>query len=395
MFQGNRDKVPDGCNALVEFVYVENAAAMHVRCLHALLEEEDGEGAVVSGKAFNITNGDESREAIVVWNELITKINNNNNFGAVIPTMKSIPYVVMYSIACVTEAIFALTCGHVPWKRNPIWNLTRGSLALSCTTVTQDMKATNKLLLFNPKYTTTSSFDEMVAEAAAAAAAAAAAVKTANATSTSIDPLDKISWDPPLGVSFQNVNIFDRMSGPGMTNQEAGITSLGMVFGMMYAYWQRIPEWSNVQLVMSLFFALINASAVAQCTTPSSKRWYHMNGRLPDYLAYTIAVEVVVLVIILHATFGDGGNGGLHAAFGRNALTEAAGLSFAVLITHYSPLPIQRAVGVMCMCTGFALLQANESLCSSEANCPGMEWCIPLLLVKYCISHVPRHEPYV
>ena len=34
---------------------------------------------------------------------------------------------------------------------------------------------------------------------------------------------------------------------------------------------------------------------------------------------------------------------------------------------------------------GFALLQANPV---HMQLCPGMEWCIPLLLVKYWISHV-------
>ena len=150
-----------------------------------------------------------------------------------------------------------------------------------------------------------------------------------------------------------------------------------------------------MQLMVSLTFALINASAVAQCTTPTSKRWYHMGGRLSNNLAFVIAAEVAVLVIILHATFGDGGNGGVSAAFGKNGMMEAVGVASAVLITHFSPLPIQRAVGTLSLCGGFGLLQANNSLCTPESNCPGMEWAIPLLLVKYCVSHVPRHEPYV
>ena len=120
-----------------------------------------------------------------------------------------------------------------------------------------------------------------------------------------------------------------------------------------------------------------------------------MNGRLPNYLAYVIAVECVALVFVLHATFGDGGAGGWQAACGMNAVLEMGGVAAAVLATHFSPLPIQRAVGVLCMCGGFALLQANQSVCVREVTCPGMEWCIPLLLVKYCVSHVPRHEPYV
>lgn len=302
----------------------------------------------------------------------------------------------MYAVSSITESIFFLLCGHVPQRRHPIWNLTRASLKLSCTTVTQDVSATSNILGYVPSRTTSQSFEYMVDEYMREHGfSAKKKSEKESSSSKNNNTLARVSWSAPAGVSFDNVNFFDRMSGPGITTSEAAITTLGMVGGMCYAYWQSREEWSTFQLVVSLSFALINASAVAQCTTPTSKRWYHMGGKLSNHLAFVIAAEVAVLVFILHATFGDGGRGGVHAAFGKNTVMEAVGVASAVLLTHFSPLPIQRAVGVICMCGGFGLLQANNSLCTAESNCPGMEWAIPLLLVKYCVSHVPRHEPYV
>ena len=72
----------------------------------------------------------------------------------------------------------------------------------------------------------------------------------------------------------------------------------------------------------------------------------------------------------------------------QRALCEALCVTGAVLLTHFSPLSIQRGVGVLCACAGIATLQALP--CHVE----GMEWAIQLLLIKYCVSHVPRHEPY-
>jgi nucleoside-diphosphate-sugar epimerase len=97
LFRSEREFVPDGQGVLCEFVYVQNAADMHVECLYSLLEEEsssrggqpkDGDGAV-SGRAFNATNGDVPREANAVWNDLV-EIINEKNFMEPIPKMKTV-----------------------------------------------------------------------------------------------------------------------------------------------------------------------------------------------------------------------------------------------------------------------------------------------------------------
>jgi nucleoside-diphosphate-sugar epimerase len=399
LFKGQRGHVPDGKGALVQFVYVENAAEMHVHALLALCGEEatmaQNITAKISGRVFNVTNGDAPRDSIETWNVLVSRA--NQRLGLSLPLMQPVPFALMYGIASVIEGLFAVCCGHVPFRRNPVWNLTRAALSHSCTPATQSMKATIEDLGYTPRFTTEQAFDDMIREKKfemkmmmMKAEEEKKKVKKKSAVARA-NPLDQIAW--PLTVPAQNM--FDRMSGPGMTGLEAAVTGLAMAGGMCYAWRMQNPAWSSYQLAMSQFFALINASAVVQCTTPTSKRWYHEGGRLSNRLAFVIAAEVVVLVLCLHGTFADGATAGraffcMEGVLSLDALCEAGGLVGAVLLTHFSPLSVQRGVGVLCACAGIAMLQAYP-----HPPLKGMEWAGQLLFVKYCVSHVPRHEPYL
>ena len=373
LLKGQRGHVPDGKGALVQFVYVKNAALAHVHALLALLNEETKStaGKRISGRVFNVTNGDTPRDAVETWNVLVSRA--NQSLGSDIPHMKPVPFAFMYMVACMIEAVFAVCCGHVPFRRHPVWNLTRAALCHSCTSATQSMKATVDELGFSPRFTTEEAFGDMIQD-----------IKSEKEKKPGVaNPLNRISW----ASAGPARNVFDRMSGPGMTVPEAGITLLAMVGGIYYAWLMRCPTWSNFQLGASLFFALINASAVVQCTTPTSKRWYHEGGRMPDHLAFVISLEVMTLTLSLHGIFSKQQDY-LSGALSQRALCEALCVTGAVLLTHFSPLSIQRGVGVLCACAGIATLQALP--CHVE----GMEWAIQLLLIKYCVSHVPRHEPY-
>ena len=389
LFKGQREYVPDGKGALVEFVYIENAAAIHVHALLALCSETEAEttesekaNGGISGRVFNGTNGDAARDAVETWNVLVARA--NDTLGLDLPMMKTVPFGIMFAVASAVEGVFALCCGHVPFRRNAVWNFTRASLRHSCTSVTQSMDATVRDLGFRPKFSTYDGFDQMLLQLKSPPAEQHA--QSSSSIMSSPSPLDRIDWGrTPAG----NVSVFDRMSGPGMTGIEAAVTALGMVGGMWLAWQARLPTWSQAPVGCALFFALINASAVVQCTTPTSKRWYHQGGRLEDRLCFVIAFEVLLLAVALHGVFSaDHPTSFWAGALSRGALLDAGGLVASVLLTHYAPLPIQRAVGVLCACAGIAACQARRPLL------PGMEWAPQLLYAKYCVSHVPRHEPY-
>ena len=77
--------------------------------------------------------------------------------------LRTMPFVVAYALAGLLEAVFALCCGRVPCRKHAIWRLTRSSLLLSATDVTQSLDATRTHLGWEPEFTTLASFDHMLA----------------------------------------------------------------------------------------------------------------------------------------------------------------------------------------------------------------------------------------
>jgi len=176
LLSGALDRVPDMPGPpLVEFCYVENAAAAHVAALAALIsEEEEKEEEVatsscrprVGGRAFNVTNGDAPQSAFALWDALARKAAiRQRELGCPPPHLKPLrrlPFGLLLGLACASEFVFALCCGHVPRRRATFWNLTRASLRLSCTTVTQSLAETQRHLGWTPEFTTLQAFDHML-----------------------------------------------------------------------------------------------------------------------------------------------------------------------------------------------------------------------------------------
>ena len=185
ILRGELDRVPDmGANVHVEFVYVENAAAAHCCALAALLREvardemaagkaaaqdapPSSERPCVSGRAYNVTNGDAPMPSFELWQQLVLKaIERQKQLGRPKPhlrPLRSLPYGLLFVVACVAEAVFALCCSRVPKRRHTFWNLTRASLRLSGTSVTQSLEATRRDLGFVPEFSTLQAFDHMMA----------------------------------------------------------------------------------------------------------------------------------------------------------------------------------------------------------------------------------------
>lgn len=171
LLSGLLDRVPDVAGApLVEFCYVENAAAAHVRALQALMEHKpSNKGATaprIGGRAFNVTNGDKAQSAFALWDSLARKAASRQKaLRRPLPhikPLKRLPFAALFVVACISELVFALCCGHVPRRRATFWNLTRASLRLSGTTVTQSMVATREELGFVPEFSTLEAFDHML-----------------------------------------------------------------------------------------------------------------------------------------------------------------------------------------------------------------------------------------
>ena len=199
------------------------------------------------------------------------------------------------------------------------------------------------------------------------------------------DATGAIAWGIPNLSGRVVERIFDRLSGPGMTGWESILTGISLVGTCYIANRTAADTWSPAQHRTSIFLAFIDGSAAVQCTTGTSKRWYHPKGRLPLYLFGVMVCEIVSQCIVVGLVFCDG----LPNAFSFAAKTSAWFLLCMVMI-RFVPLHAQRPLSVLCMLGSVALL--NSCLIP---DIPGLEWITVVLPTKYLVSHLTRHEPYI
>ena len=175
LLRGSLSRLPDvGKDAVVEFVYAKNAADAHFACVSKLLDDDCAES--VRGHALNVTNGDRLRVSpLWLWNELARRAETAKLGG--------LPAFLLTSLAFVSEALFALLCAQVPFRRSRFWNLTRGALGLSMTGISQDISRTKALLSWSPKFSTFGAFDDIAREH-----------REALASSPAVDPADDVDW---------------------------------------------------------------------------------------------------------------------------------------------------------------------------------------------------------
>ena len=81
------------------------------------------------------------------------------------------------------------------------------------------------------------------------------------------------------------------------------------------------------------------------------------------------------------------------AASATEYTQQVAGpLVVAMVLVYVADHAVQRAVGTLLF---VGLICWFTLLGHDAAVDPGMRWAAPLLCLKYLMSHVPRHEPYV
>ena len=396
---------PDG--AMLDLLYVENAAAAHCAAAAALL----GRNAVGSGRVFNVTN-DEPRE-MRAWARsfaaALRVAGVGTPSGGAVPVPRALPYAVAYVAALCSEALFATLAGIVPFPGASFWNLTRATLLVSTCDQVLDVRETRRVLGFAPPLDNAASFADFARRVAERRVLDAASAELARAIDT-VSAVELARDDPRSAVQWRGraaANLFERLSGAGMTAAEAVLAGVAMLLLVAHvaASAPRVGsgegEWSPSQFGLAVALAGIDGSACVQCTTATSKRHYHFGGRLSGRLVAVIVVETVAQLALVELVYGtattsSGATASARSVCGLGAFTARSGgaLAFAILATHYAPLRVQRAVAMLCA-IAVVLLLAHGWI-DAHALSGGMAvWFVPLLAVKYLISHVPRHEPYV
>lgn len=175
---------------------------------------------------------------------------------------------------------------------------------------------------------------------------------------------------------------WDKFIGPGATRAELALgwgVALAAGLGMLLAALTRPLGWNAGQIALATLFAFDLAGGVAVNATSTAKRWYHRPGQgLREHLTFN-AVHGLHLALV--AGFFRAGDWGWAA--GWFAFLLAASALIAAL-----PLYLQRPVAL----TVFGLgLTFNLYLFSPT---PGLEWFLPVFLLKLLVSHLLREEPY-
>lgn len=190
-----------------------------------------------------------------------------------------------------------------------------------------------------------------------------------------------------------------------------------------------LQSWTLRQYGLALFIASIDGPAAIQCSTASSKRWYHAGGRMPRHLIAVITIEMAFQCALVGYMFTS------EPFCAVVQMWLWYGLALAVQMSV--PLQIQRPTSILillatlaqvslaadsagsCVATGGAggvgaVSSVGESIalpwfwpCGGASGdgawfstmarlpaIPGLTWFHAVFTAKYFVSHLPRHEPY-
>jgi hypothetical protein len=191
----------------------------------------------------------------------------------------------------------------------------------------------------------------------------------------------KIDWNFPAPRSGWRGDL-DRFIGPGATQAELALEwsfSLAGGLGMLAYALTRPLGWDGWQIAVAVLLAFDLAGGVVTNATSTAKRWYHRPGQgFRQHLAF-IAVHGLHLALVGWLfRAGDWG-----WALGWFAFLLAASTSVLCL-----PLYLQRPAAFSLFAIGLLLHQYFTT------PTPGLEWFLPVFLLKLLLSHLLREEPY-
>ncbi len=398
---------PASPNLVVDFCYVENAAFAHKKAVEALLERPHQ----VAGRAFNVTN-DDSEPVVQMWNKLLAQCGRSN-------TLEPMPYPLAFFLACLSEGIYFFLCGRVPFSRHSFWNFNRATLGFATCPITLSLARSKAKdgLQYRPLYNNIESFKQIAKHYANCEQAGVIPNTSAqavipnyrtrakrsrsksrganqnknkkNCQSTTTSDTCDIDWTIPELASSPLLYLLDILGGPGGSFWETGVTGLALLLCVAYAHISALSSWSRMQYSTAILLAIIDGSAAIQCSTAQNKRWYRGNRRhtLSTKVVLIIVLEICLQFLLVSRMFVQ--DWPLSYFVGRSGWVL---LCLAVILG--APLHVQRPVSLLCFLVTIALIaQPLPSHILPEVE--GLQWWDVIMALKYMVSHVPRHEPYV
>ncbi len=190
-----------------------------------------------------------------------------------------------------------------------------------------------------------------------------------------------IDWNyPPPRPGWRKE--IDTFLGPGTTRAELTlewIVSLAGGLGMLaYALLQPLG-WNGWQTAVAVLLAFDLAGGVVTNATSSAKRWYHRPEQGFRQHFTFVAVHGIHLILVAWL---------FRAGDWAWALSWFAFLMAASALILAIPLYLQRPLAFSLFGSGLLLWLYLD------APIPGLEWFIPVFLLKLLVSHLLREEPY-
>lgn len=191
----------------------------------------------------------------------------------------------------------------------------------------------------------------------------------------------QINWNyPPPRPGWRGQ--LDTFIGPGVTRAELILELVVSLTGglLLLAYALTHPlGWNGWQIALAVLLAFDLAGGVITNATSTAKRWYHRSGQGFRQHFTFIAVHGSHLALVAWA---------FRAGDWAWAVGWYAFLVFASLLILQISLYLRRPVAFSLFGLGLLLAQYLDT------PTPGLEWFIPVFLLKLFVSHLLREEPY-
>lgn len=176
--------------------------------------------------------------------------------------------------------------------------------------------------------------------------------------------------------------ILDQITGPGATSAELAlqfIPPLGAAIAVLGYGITLQPSWTTLMSAIAALLVLDLLGGIITNATSTAKRWYHRPGQgFKQHLSFIALHGIHVFVVAWLFRSRD-------IPF---FLSVYAYLLISSTIILRCPLYLQRPVAFLLYGLGVLL---NSYLLTATV---GLEWFLPLFLMKLLISHLLKEAPY-
>lgn len=382
MIEGELSVFPSRTDVRVEMLYLKNAAHAHICALKSLLDTSARIGA--AGRAQVITQSVEGETGtnLEFWTRGRSILGIRRPF-VILPTW------CFYVVAAVFEFIYFYLAGMVP--KSIFWNFTRQFVrAIVHDNTFLGQVEAFRAIGYKPRFTNQSSFEDMARDLREISEIESSSTNRKLLVQLEHDPKDDIDWEPREMPTDPNLVrlLFLTLIGPGVSWHEVILFWFSQVASWTFAYTIALKNsFTLTQTIVAILLAGWHIPGAIISIGPTNKRWFHLGGNLGVFLTIVIFLDLCFSVLIVALFFPENMTEEINWKW---MVIGGGSLIFAlIMVIFLVPLAHQRSYSVILFffMIGLQYFQYIPLM-------KGLEWILPVMAMKFLISHGPRHEPY-